>query len=240
MHNNVLNRRPTARSDTGESNPLSIYDKIAPCYDCLHRRWLRGAGGTAQAALEGGVRALLTKHSRVLDVGCGTGKFARRLIAEGFPAGQVTLVDASASMLDAVADLPVQRLNASVEHLPFPSHHFDIVTCAWVLETLENPSIAIRELCRMVRPGGAICISFCANVPGANFGEWLLRQTVKLRRTGQFLDLREVVSAFLGAGQFDLTWLPCDGPAAAMIARPPRTDEVAKARGSVKQSIDRC
>jgi len=216
----------------------AVYDLLAPRYDQLHRRWLRGAGGLAQAAFEGAVRALLKRQSRVLDVGCGTGHFARRLVAEGFPAGQMTLVDASASMLDATADLPLSRLKARIEELPFPDEHFDIVTCAWVIETLEYPSTGVSELCRVLRPGGAICVAFCANTPPVGVSAWFLRQTVRLRGTGRFLERRDVAEAFAQAGKFELRWLPCDGPAAALIALHRHTRNEHQLEASLEQSAN--
>lgn len=219
MQTNVPQSRRFTRSRKGASDWQGIYDLLAPRYDRLHRRWLRRAGGQAQAAFEGAVRALLKKQSRVLDVGCGTGHFARRLIAEGFPSGQMTLVDASASMLNATADLPLSRLRARIEALPFPDDHFEIVTCAWVIETLDTPSIGVSELCRVLRPGGAICVVFCAKTPPVSLSAWFLRQTVRLRGTGCFLERRHVAEAFAQADKFELRWLPCDGPAAALIAR---------------------
>ena len=137
-----------------------LYDRLAPDYDRLHRRWLHHAGGEAQAALEAAVRALTTRDTTLLDVGCGTGNFTRALIAEGMSPERVTLLDPSDAMLARCADIPAMKHKGRLEALPFADGAFDVVTCAWVLETVPHPEAALCELCRVVRRGGAVCIAF--------------------------------------------------------------------------------
>ncbi len=198
---------------------VSLYDRLAPTYDALHRRWLRYAGGEAQASLEAAVRALMTQSSSLLDVGCGTGTFARALIAEGMPPGNITLLDPSQAMLDQAADLPVQRVNGRLSAIPFGDSTFDIVTCAWALETTSDLVSGIDELCRVVRPGGAICLAFCAaHKPTAAAG-WLLQKSVQWRRTGRFLPHERVADCLRARGDFEVRVLPGHGPAAALLAK---------------------
>ncbi|MEL6209040.1 MAG: methyltransferase domain-containing protein, partial [Pseudomonadota bacterium] len=98
---------------------VSLYDRLAPRYDRLHRRWLKHAGGEAQVALEAAVRALASPTTNLLDAGCGTGAFARALIAEGVVSERVTLLDPSEEMLARCADIPANRMNGRLEALPF-------------------------------------------------------------------------------------------------------------------------
>ncbi len=82
-------------AETPLDDAVDLYYKLAPRYDKLHHRWLRHAGGEAQAALEGLVRALATPNSRLLDAGCGTGNLARRLILQArFATLQVSVIPA--------------------------------------------------------------------------------------------------------------------------------------------------
>lgn len=118
-------------------------DDIAPAYDHLHRRWLRLAGGEAQAALEAAVRMAMTPSATLLDAGCGTGQFARRLLADGVAPQQITLADPSQAMLARCADLPVRRSLSRLEDLPFQDGAYAIVTCAWALETVPDPIEAL-------------------------------------------------------------------------------------------------
>ncbi len=198
---------------------VGLYDDLAHDYDRLHRRWLRHAGGEAQAALEAVVRVLATPDADLLDAGCGTGAFARTLIAEGMAPGRITLMDPSEAMLAHCADIAAFKSKARLEAIPFEDGSFDIVTCAWALETVPSPELALSELCRIVRKGGVLCIAFCADAPAYTVADWLMRRALMLRGTGRFLPKRLVVETLENRGGFEVRLLPCSGPVGALIAR---------------------
>jgi len=196
-----------------------LYDRLAPDYDRLHRRWLRHAGGEAQAALEATVRALATPDTNLLDAGCGTGAFARALIAEGISPARITLLDPSVAMLAHCADIPMRQVKGRLEALPFEDGKFDIVTCAWALETISDLELALSELCRVVRPGGMLCLAFCAEMPTDDLAHWLMRQAIIWRGTGQFLPRKHVMDTIRRSGDFEVRAVPSNGPAATVLAR---------------------
>lgn len=196
-----------------------FYDRLAPDYNRLHRRRLRHAGGEAQAALEATVRALASPRTALLDAGCGTGAFARQLITEGLEMARMTLLDPSEAMLARCDGIPAQRRKGGLENLPFPDSSFDIVTCAWALETVAGTDRALSELCRVVRPGGVLCLAFCSEKPVHGPSHWLTRQAMLLRGGGRLLCEHRVIDAITGRGGFDVRSLPCAGPASALIAR---------------------
>lgn len=204
---------------TSHPDLSGVYDRLAPNYDRLHQRWLRHAGGEAQAALEATVRAVVTRDMDLLDAGCGTGAFARRLLAEGQVMPRTTLLDPSGAMLARCADIPAERVRGRLEQLPFLSAQFDIVTCAWALETATSLEQALGELCRMVRPGGVLCLAFCAQKTSLSFAGRAMTLALSLRGSGRFLPLDEVHALLERNGEFDVRVLPCGGPAAALIAR---------------------
>lgn len=197
------------------------YDRIAPVYRKLHRRWLRYAGGEAQAALEGAVRALITPRSQFLDVGCGAGDFARRLMREGAAPEQFTLIDPSEGMLAQCDDLPSPRLKGRIEELPFARGAFDIVTCAWALETSQRTDEALAEMCRVLRPGGVLALAFCAERPPTSLAGWVMETSVKLRGTGRFLEPKTIHRRLERTHGLSVSIIPCGGPATALIARKP-------------------
>ena len=199
--------------------PASIYDRLAPSYDKLHRRWLRHAGGEAQAALEAAVRALATAETHLLDAGCGTGAFARTLIAEGMSPARITLLDSSDAMLARCSDTEARQVKARLEALPFEPGRFDIVTCAWALETVPCPEVALRELCRVVRHGGILCLTFCAEMPAHHLTEWVMRQAITWRGTGQFLSRGQVMDTLRRSRDFEVRAVPSNGPATTVLAR---------------------
>ena len=198
---------------------IEAYDRLAPAYDMLHRRWLRFAGGEAQAALEAAVRMAMTPKSVLLDAGCGTGRFARTLLSEGVAPGQITLLDPSHAMLTQCQDIPVEQIQGRLEKMPFADAAFDIVTCAWAVETVPYPERAVKELCRVLRPGGVLCLTFCAETPTLGFGDRIMRHALTRRGTGSFLPPAGVRAVLTRAMSCDVRNVPCAGPAATIIAR---------------------
>ncbi len=99
--------------------------------------------------------------ARVLDAGCGSGGLIRRLAAAE-PAWHWTGVDVSPLACElARSRCPADIREASVTALPFPDATFDAVVSADVLYHVEDDGAALRELRRVLRPGGIVVL----NVP---------------------------------------------------------------------------
>ena len=119
----------------------------------LHRLWKR-----ALACL-GGPRP----GQRWLDLASGSGDVAALLAPRLEPGGTIVLADASVSMLAcARARLgvceSVDYALCTAERLPFDTASFDGVTCAFGLRNFTDRAAALRELHRVVRPGGRLLI----------------------------------------------------------------------------------
>jgi demethylmenaquinone methyltransferase/2-methoxy-6-polyprenyl-1,4-benzoquinol methylase len=95
--------------------------------------------------------------SRVLDVATGTGAVARELVrAHGC---RVVGVDQSAEMLAEAqrrTNGGIQLVEASADALPFADGEFDALTFTYLLRYVADPAATLRELARVVRPGGTI------------------------------------------------------------------------------------
>jgi ubiquinone/menaquinone biosynthesis C-methylase UbiE len=99
---------------------------------------------------------------RLLDVGCGPGSITRGL-AERLAPGQVVGLDLSPAILTAARQDAVERglgnlryQQGDVYNLPFPDASFDAVFAHQVLQHLREPGNALREMFRVVRPGGLV------------------------------------------------------------------------------------
>jgi SAM-dependent methyltransferase len=97
----------------------------------------------------------LGPSSSILDVGCGLGILTRRL-AGLLPGGEVWGVDASAEQLsqanEALPNLHFRQADAHA--LPFPENRFDVVFCRYLLEHVADPLAVLREIRRVLKPGG--------------------------------------------------------------------------------------
>ncbi len=207
----------------------AAYARIAQRYDSLHHRWLRYAGGGAQAAFEAAVMMAVRPGAQVLDAGCGTGALARRLLAQ-CPGAQATLLDACPDMLAQAADVRARRVEGSLLDLPFADAGFDLVTAAWSIETTDCPARALRELQRVLRPGGDLVLVFCSDAAPELPLARLLRLAVQMRSTGRFLRA-DAVEALLRRNAAGRTLrLPSLGPATAMLFRKAAAAPVAAPR----------
>ena len=110
-----------------------------------------------------------TPGALVLDVPCGRGFYLARY-RHLAPTSSITGVeldgDTIAVARSELPDAPLVR--SPIEHLPFADDTFDAAICSEVLEHVEDDSVALREVARVVRPGGTIAIT----VPHADYPFW--------------------------------------------------------------------
>lgn len=106
----------------------------------------------AEEALLGEMLGLLPGARSLLEVGCGTGHFARWFAAQGL---RVVGLDASPAMLAVACERDGGRdyVLGSAEQLPFADHSFDIVAFITSLEFVADPAAALREAGRVARRG---------------------------------------------------------------------------------------
>jgi demethylmenaquinone methyltransferase/2-methoxy-6-polyprenyl-1,4-benzoquinol methylase len=132
-----------------------MFDRIAPVYDVMNHvmtagldvRWRRLA---AAAAVRSG--------DRVLDAACGTGDLAIADLKAG--AGKVTGLDFSAKMLERARTkhAAIEWVQGDMLALPFADETFDAATVGFGVRNVENLELGLRELRRVLRPGGRLAI----------------------------------------------------------------------------------
>lgn len=142
----------------------------------------------------------------LLDVGCGTGGFAAMVFGARLPARVVGL-DYAASMCKVAAQKAcaagaadsVRFLNGDSEHLPFASGSFDAVTCSNSFHHYPHQDQAVREMFRVLRPGGRLILldGFRDNVIG-----WLMFDVIigMVERHIRHVSWRKMRNYFEAAG----------------------------------------
>lgn len=151
-----------------KENVRQMFDSIAPDYDRLnHLMSMNVDKGWRRKALR---RIVDTEGPlEVLDLACGTGDFslaiARRMVRRGV-SGHVAGVDLSDGMLAvmkekvAAAELSerISMAQGDGENLPFPDGTFDRVTIAFGIRNFEHREEGLREMRRVLKPGGRLVI----------------------------------------------------------------------------------
>lgn len=130
------------------------YQRLAPWYEVMERMSKR-PNAPFRERLWSQVRG-----PKVLEVGVGTGKYMSY-----YPAGaQVTAIDLTPGMLErakkrAVAlKLNVDLRLGDVQALEFPNASFDTAAATFVFCSVPDPVLGLRELARVVRPGGQVLL----------------------------------------------------------------------------------
>jgi SAM-dependent methyltransferase len=124
------------------------YDGVADWYD--------ETMGTSELGLSGRstvLRLLGAGPGRLLDVGCGGGS---HLVAFAEAGWEPTGVDVSADQLRLARERGCDVVQASAEELPFPDDSFDAAVSMWTHTDVEDFPQALRELARVLRPGGVL------------------------------------------------------------------------------------
>jgi malonyl-CoA O-methyltransferase len=97
-----------------------------------------------------------TPQARVLDLGCGKGRFARIVAAE-YPQARVFASDLALNMLRA-APPELSRVAATMLKLPFTNEAFDFIYATESLEHAVDIPAAVAEMCRVLKPGGRLIV----------------------------------------------------------------------------------
>lgn len=145
----------------------AMFDHIAPAYDFMnaamslgqHRRWRDTALRMASKAVPA--------PKRILDLATGTGDVAftlRRL----YPEARICGLDLSEGMLSIArkrqekeaptSSHPIEFLKGDCLQLPFEDSEYDLLTIAYGVRNFQDLRRGLKEMYRVLRPGGAVCI----------------------------------------------------------------------------------
>lgn len=110
-------------------------------------------------------RIALSSGKSILDVACGTGVVSRGAAARVGPEGSITGVDISPDMLDVARTIPspdgasIEWVQGRAEELPFTDNTFDVVLCQQGLQFFTDRPAGLREMRRVLKPGGRATVS---------------------------------------------------------------------------------
>jgi demethylmenaquinone methyltransferase/2-methoxy-6-polyprenyl-1,4-benzoquinol methylase len=139
-----------------------LFAPLGPTYDRYARLLSFGQDPRWRAFLLSRVPAEAT---RVLDVACGTAAVSIEL-ARAVPERTIVGIDQSTEMLAAGRERVaraglagrIELREGRAEELPFEDASFDAVTFTYLLRYVDDPAATMRELARVVRPGGTIAM----------------------------------------------------------------------------------
>ena len=94
---------------------------------------------------------------RCLDIGAGSGDLLS-LLRQTWPAMQAEACDYHIERF-ALRDVPITQLDLNTQPLHYPDASFDLVTCSEVLEHVENYRAVLREIRRVLKPGGLMVVT---------------------------------------------------------------------------------
>jgi demethylmenaquinone methyltransferase/2-methoxy-6-polyprenyl-1,4-benzoquinol methylase len=141
----------------------SMFDRIAPVYDLMNRLMTAGLDQRWRRLT---VSAVVSPGDRVLDACCGTGDLA---LAASRAGATVTGLDFAGRMLERARrkSAAVEWVQGDVLALPFPAGAFDAATVGFGIRNVDDLGAGLRELARVLRPGGRLGILEITRPSGA-------------------------------------------------------------------------
>ncbi|EPD43737.1 MULTISPECIES: bifunctional demethylmenaquinone methyltransferase/2-methoxy-6-polyprenyl-1,4-benzoquinol methylase UbiE [Delftia] len=144
------------------SRVRGVFDSVASRYDVmndlmsggLHRAWKAYTVMVAN----------LKEGDRALDIAGGTGDLALAFAKKVGSTGQVVHTDINEAMLRVGRDRLINKgvilptMVCDAEALPFPDNHFDLVSVAFGLRNMTHKDAALKEMNRVLRPGGKLLV----------------------------------------------------------------------------------
>ena len=199
---------------------VAEYARAAERYD---EKWAFYVEATTRETLR---RLPMTPGSRVLDLGCGTGELLRRLRAK-YPEAVLAGLDPVPEMLAVARDKLSGREDLRIgyaDSLPWASGTFDAVVSCNMFHYISHPIQALKEMARVLRPGGVIVLTdWCDDYLACRVCNLYLRLTnrafYKTYREAECRDLLQRAGfADVKLERYKISWLW--GLMTAVVRRP--------------------
>jgi demethylmenaquinone methyltransferase/2-methoxy-6-polyprenyl-1,4-benzoquinol methylase len=202
-----------SRSEADASRQVrEMFTQIAPRYDLLNHLLSLQLDRLWRARVARRLRPILERPDAVvLDLCCGTGdlafslsRYARaRIIGADFSHAMLVRARAKSRSLSpgsTAHGTPLSFFEADALRLPFADASFDLITTAFGFRNLANYEAGLREILRLMRPGGTLAILEFTEPPAGLLGDlyrWYFRKI--LPRIGAFLSGDNSAYAYLPA-----------------------------------------
>ena len=157
---NAQHQASGTRRAMSEQSGFQISGTAAELYERYAVPYMMGPWAPELVAL-----AALRRGESVLDLACGTGLLARLAAPKVGPTGQVTGLDFNSGMLAVARTLPspsgasIAWVEGSAEAMDLPDASFDVILCQQGLQFFPDKPKALREMHRVLAPGGRILLS---------------------------------------------------------------------------------
>lgn len=163
MSNKVENIKPYSSEEGKTGQVRQMFDAIAPAYDFMNHAMTMGIDKWWRKVAVKKVKA--TQPAAILDVATGTGDFAIKLYHDINPQS-VTGLDLSDGMLEVARrkvkdkglDNAISFEQGDSLNMRFADNSFDAVTVAFGVRNFEHIDQGYREMLRVLRPGGILCV----------------------------------------------------------------------------------
>lgn len=155
-------------------------------------------------------RLLAPAAGHVLELGIGSGM---NLPFYGPRVTGIVGLEPSGRLLEmarAAADErqhPLQLVNASAERIPLPDHQFDTIVTSWTLCSIPDVHAALREILRVMKPGGQMLFVEHGRAPDARVRAWQDRLTPLWKRIGGGCHLNRPITQLLENAGFKVEQL---------------------------------
>jgi ubiquinone/menaquinone biosynthesis C-methylase UbiE len=163
--------------DINSQRVVREYSRAAKDYD---QKWSFYVDATTRETLSR--LPALKPHDRVLDVGCGTGELLARIAAK-YPSARLAGIDPVPEMLEVAREKLVDDVDLRVgwaDELPWPDESFELVVSCNMFHYVTHPVVAIREMNRVLYPGGRLVITdWCDDYLACRVCNVFLRLTSK-------------------------------------------------------------
>lgn len=190
---------------------LQSIDSSIAFHGTLASRWSKGysSGGFRRRIefFKSKLKELVQVRSHWLDAGCGSGVLAREINALG---ANVIAIDASDEMINSArkehfpSTSILYKQVATIEKIDNENGIFDGVLCSSVIEYVENPCLAIKELIRVTKPGGVLIISVPNKLSLIRLFQKIIRNYSKLFGKNRFFYLEFSINSYTRRSLFFL------------------------------------